>query len=429
MNSGVVNRLDCETSGVLVVAKTAATFIDLRKRIGRKNDTSRKRYLSLVHGAVHGDNWRPVEGYCKWDTKWRRTTLWTESDDQAAAALPWYERGSRDSGGRLWAKTYLRPLIRFGGDSKPHYTLLECELVTGRRHQIRYHCFELDHPVVGDTKYGAPDRDRGWCARVFLHSYHTRMVEPDTGDILEVTAPLPKELVKVLVDLSSSSGHVVVHGEVNSLLIRGVEQSCFGTFFQSCHSESLRRIESSDAYARPCKTQNSSDSPRLKFDGSKDTEAPIEPVDTAEEGAETSSWKLMESRNNPGCFYRFDTETGISKPVPVKRPCPGTQAIPPSTPEKKTKNYKMANKNVKTQWRFLLLQLRNRGNTVGTTQDALRNRGNPVGTTQGAHRTRESSASLIDVVIEVALPMRVVLRTVHIQLLTICAGCNWRRVG
>merc|ERR1712007_111306 len=86
--------------------------------------------------------------------------------------------------------------IRFGDDIKPQYTLLECELVTGRRHQIRYHCFELDHPVVGDTKYGAPDRDRGWCARVFRLPYHTKMVEPETGDILKVTAPLPTELLK-----------------------------------------------------------------------------------------------------------------------------------------------------------------------------------------------------------------------------------------
>merc|ERR1712211_167264 len=119
------------------------------------------------------------------------------------------------------------------------------------------------------------------------------MVEPETGDILEVTAPLPKELVKVLVDLSSSSGHNIVHDEVNSLLVRGVEQSCFGTVFLSCHSESLRRIESSYVYMRPYKTQNPSDSPHLKFDVSKDTEASTEPVDTSEEGAETSSWKLM----------------------------------------------------------------------------------------------------------------------------------------
>jgi len=73
--SGLVNRLDCETSGVLVVTKTAATFIDLRKRIGRKNDTTRKRYLSLVHSAVSGDDWRPAEGYCKWDITRSRTKV------------------------------------------------------------------------------------------------------------------------------------------------------------------------------------------------------------------------------------------------------------------------------------------------------------------------------------------------------------------
>jgi len=213
-------------------------------------------------------------------------------------------------------KTHLRPLVRFGGNGKPEYTLLELQLVTGRRHQIRYHCSELGHVLVGDIKYGAPARDRGWCGRVFLHSYRTRLVEPETTNLLEVTAPLPVELVSVLADLSSSSNHVLVQNDADSLLIRGDEQPSLGTFFRPYCGESLLRIEGPDGTWQQNQDLSQPDDPECsQHGGSEDTEKLAEVAGAPLEEAEVETWKLIESRKHPGFLYKFNTATGVSKPV------------------------------------------------------------------------------------------------------------------
>jgi 23S rRNA-/tRNA-specific pseudouridylate synthase len=89
------------------------------------------------------------------------------------------------------AVTEYRVLKRFDG-----FTFLEVTIGTGRTHQIRVHLASLGHPVAGDTLYGAPARHRGApkLGRWFLHAWRIRFRSPATGEMVTVTAPLPKEL-------------------------------------------------------------------------------------------------------------------------------------------------------------------------------------------------------------------------------------------
>merc|ERR1711879_354941 len=82
-------------------------------------------------------------------------------------------------------------------------TLIQLQIVTGRRHQIRFHAAEIGHVLVGDSKYddskeGICQMDRNWCPRVFLHSYCSKFREPFTERWFEATSPLPQDLGEVL---------------------------------------------------------------------------------------------------------------------------------------------------------------------------------------------------------------------------------------
>lgn len=173
---GIVHRLDRETSGVLVVAKTEAAHQSLSRQF--KGRLVKKRYLALVHGEVRQESGRI----------------------EAAIGRREHDRkrmGVRREGGRE-ARTAYRVVRRL-----PGMTVLEVDLETGRTHQIRVHLAHIGHPVVGDQVYGGRREQRRAASgllradRQMLHAWRLGFHHPRTGAWLEVTAPLPEDFLRL----------------------------------------------------------------------------------------------------------------------------------------------------------------------------------------------------------------------------------------
>src|SRR5438093_2516073 len=172
---GIVHRLDRDTSGLLMVARTDAAQASLQAQL--KARRVKKTYLALVHGSVSAANGR-IEAPVGRDPG-RRTRM---------AVTP---------GGRPSTTGY-RVRERF-----PGWTLLELDLVTGRTHQIRVHLEAIGHPVAGDPVYGTGTSRRGPAGldRLFLHSWRLELTSPSSGRLIRAEASLPAELEAVLAAL------------------------------------------------------------------------------------------------------------------------------------------------------------------------------------------------------------------------------------
>jgi 23S rRNA pseudouridine1911/1915/1917 synthase len=169
---GIVHRLDKDTSGLVIIARNAATQAALLEQMKRRQIV--KRYLALVEGIVALDQ-GSIEAPIGRDPRHRQQMTITA-------------RGSRE------ARTHFRVLERFA-----RHTLLLLELETGRTHQIRVHLKAIGHPIVGDPVYGSGSTIRGsTLKRQFLHAYQLKLVHPTTGAIIELEAPLPGDLQAVL---------------------------------------------------------------------------------------------------------------------------------------------------------------------------------------------------------------------------------------
>ena len=157
---GIVHRLDKDTSGVLVVAKNDAAHLALSKQISSKK--ALRYYYALVVGNVAQD-----EG------KIEKAIARSKKDRKQMAVS---EEGRN-------ALTLFKVIERFKG-----YTLLECELRTGRTHQIRVHMKSIGHPVVGDPVYGKPSPLAP--AGQLLHAHKLVLYHPVTGEKMTFTAPV-----------------------------------------------------------------------------------------------------------------------------------------------------------------------------------------------------------------------------------------------
>ncbi|HZQ97084.1 MAG TPA: RluA family pseudouridine synthase [Candidatus Sulfotelmatobacter sp.] len=181
---GIVHRLDKETSGLIVVAKTDQAHRKLAAQFARRE--VKKTYLALVHGSLK-KNSGTINAAISRD-RIRRTRMTT-----------------RGSGGREAVSHY--KVIRRLDTSWGRFTLLEVRIDTGRTHQIRVHLASLGHPVVGDTIYGAPREIRTGRAgatglsRNFLHAAELSLSHPRTGQNLTLKAPLPPALTAFLADV------------------------------------------------------------------------------------------------------------------------------------------------------------------------------------------------------------------------------------
>ncbi|MEX1008188.1 MAG: RluA family pseudouridine synthase [Acidimicrobiia bacterium] len=168
---GIVHRLDRDTSGVLIVARSQRAYEAL-VRMMTAHEVER-RYLTLVWG--HLDAPRGV------------------IDAPIGRSIRRPTRMAVREGGRSARTSYV---VREEHDD-PVVSLLECTLETGRTHQIRVHLQAIGHPVVGDASYGGArlPLDVG---RPFLHATAVSFAHPVTGELITVDEPLPAELAAVL---------------------------------------------------------------------------------------------------------------------------------------------------------------------------------------------------------------------------------------
>jgi 23S rRNA pseudouridine1911/1915/1917 synthase len=177
---GIVHRLDKDTSGILLVAKTPEALKFFQKQF--KNREVEKKYLALVIGALRDEKGviHTLIGRGKSDPRKQRTWPLTESTTT----------------GKREALTEYKVLERFAG-----YTLVEVQIKTGRRHQIRCHFAWLRHPVAGDTLYGFKDSPKpAGLPRQFLHASYLKIALP-SGEKKEFTSGLPEDLQHIINNL------------------------------------------------------------------------------------------------------------------------------------------------------------------------------------------------------------------------------------
>ncbi|MDA9893031.1 RluA family pseudouridine synthase [Flavobacteriaceae bacterium] len=185
---GLVHRIDKDTSGLLVVAKTEQAMIHLAKQFFDKS--SERRYVALVWGDVKEDE-GSIEGAIGRHPKNRLQMAVFEDNSQGKEA-----------------KTHFKVLERFG-----YVTLIECQLETGRTHQIRAHLKFIGHTLFNDARYGGDKILKGTSftkykqfvdncfallPRQALHAQTLGFIHPSTGEKMSFETPLPEDFKSAL---------------------------------------------------------------------------------------------------------------------------------------------------------------------------------------------------------------------------------------
>jgi 23S rRNA pseudouridine955/2504/2580 synthase len=176
----LVHRLDRETSGCLLIAKSRDSLTQLHELI-RDNGLT-KRYLALVDGV--------------WEGKGRVIETMLQSGKQGGKRAMKVEEDGR------MAISHFKPLKRY--DSA---TLMQIDIETGRTHQIRVQSAHLGHPIIGDSKYGNHELNRAWkkrgLGRMFLHASEVVFQLPGSGNKYQCKAPVDDELESALKQLKT----------------------------------------------------------------------------------------------------------------------------------------------------------------------------------------------------------------------------------
>lgn len=166
---GIVHRIDKDTSGLLVVCKTNETHEALANQLSDK--TLFRQYLAIVHGEIEEDEGEII------------APIGRDPRDRVKMAV--VAKNSKE------AQTNFKVLERYD-----HYTLVSCNLLTGRTHQIRVHFDFINYPLVGDPLYGIkPTIDTKGQA---LHAYKLGFIHPRSGEYMEFEAKPPQEFVDTL---------------------------------------------------------------------------------------------------------------------------------------------------------------------------------------------------------------------------------------
>lgn len=160
----VCNRLDRNTSGILIAGKTLKGLQELSRQL--KSREISKYYRCIVEGEIEGES--HIKGYLRKDPVYNVAHVSGQKQEEDDKPI----------------ETEYRALCHYG-----NATLLEVKLITGRTHQIRAHLASIGHPVAGDLKYGAPKR-KGISPQL-LHAYRICL-----ADGTSITAPLPKSFEK-----------------------------------------------------------------------------------------------------------------------------------------------------------------------------------------------------------------------------------------
>ncbi len=167
---GIVHRLDRDTSGIMVIAKTREAFSLLQSQFARH--TVKKTYTALVHGSIVRMEGTIAFPIARAHGKRRRGKF---------VSVPAGKKGKT-------ATTHF--VVRA---KNPRYTLLTLEPETGRTHQIRAHLAAYGHPIVGDTEYTSKRWKKDDAPRLMLHATTLELTHPTTGKRLSWTTALPKD--------------------------------------------------------------------------------------------------------------------------------------------------------------------------------------------------------------------------------------------
>jgi 23S rRNA pseudouridine1911/1915/1917 synthase len=179
---GIVHRLDRDTSGLLVVARSDAVHATLKAALARRDIV--REYLALVEGRPSARR-GTIDAPLGRDRR-VRTRISTDTDDGREAVTHFeVER------------------------ALPHDTLLRVRLETGRTHQIRAHLLAIGHPVAGDPEYGTPGRHG--LRRQFLHAARLAFPHPVSGVPIDLASPLPDDLAAALERAAWEEGSGPVH--------------------------------------------------------------------------------------------------------------------------------------------------------------------------------------------------------------------------
>jgi 23S rRNA pseudouridine1911/1915/1917 synthase len=170
---GIVHRLDKDTTGAIVVAKTELVLHSLQDQIKAK--TAKREYLGVVYGSP-----REESGVID-------LPIGRHASDGKKMAIISIEKGGRE------AVTYWEVEERLGNYSLIHFTL-----GTGRTHQIRVHTSHIRHPILGDPLYSAGHSVGVNLTGQALHAFRLTLTHPITKEIIKAIAPLPPELEKLL---------------------------------------------------------------------------------------------------------------------------------------------------------------------------------------------------------------------------------------
>ena len=185
---GLVHRIDKDTSGLLLVAKTPQAKTDLSGQFFRKE--TKRQYIALVWGNVTQDS-GTIEGNIGRDPKDRMLMKVFPDGDQGKTAI-----------------THYRVIERFG-----YVTLVECRLDTGRTHQIRVHMKHIGHTLFNDARYGGNEILRGTryakykqfvhncftiCPRQSLHAKSLGFVHPTTKETIYIESEIPADMQEVI---------------------------------------------------------------------------------------------------------------------------------------------------------------------------------------------------------------------------------------
>ncbi|MBI4991531.1 RluA family pseudouridine synthase [Candidatus Gottesmanbacteria bacterium] len=200
--AGIVHRLDKETSGLLIIAKTPQAFFNLQTQF--KDRKISKKYTALVHGDV-----KPPAGEVRANIgrlPWNRERFGILPAGKEATTkykvIAYYKfipLSSQALRGDLYESVKIAsPVARDRNDT---FSLLEVTPATGRTHQIRVHLKYLGHSIVSDMFYAGRKvyrEDKIFCPRLFLHASYLKFKHPVSEKEIEVKSKLPVELKKVL---------------------------------------------------------------------------------------------------------------------------------------------------------------------------------------------------------------------------------------
>ncbi len=170
---GILHRIDKDTSGLLLVAKTDLAHQRLAAQISAHSLT--RAYLALVHANIKEDSGTICAPIGRHPTDRKKMTVTYKNSREAT--------------------THFKVLERFG-----RYTYIECVLETGRTHQIRVHMSNNGHPIVGDKTYGVKKEEFSLKGQL-LHAYKVGFIHPISGEYMEFTAPLPEYFDRILKNL------------------------------------------------------------------------------------------------------------------------------------------------------------------------------------------------------------------------------------